>query len=440
MPNIAKENTVTTTTVSAHWMHQRFVQNLLNASHERDLRNAAKEWRFSSLHVSGKSLQCQLCNTCINKCVTLHNTVNGNYLVLGENCYDKLLGYLKSGRVKSALPSRDAQTKKLRQHWKGLLKKLKDRTVVGWFRDELQDGRLPADIAEIVYTISRIGLAPTTEDADRIIAYYKATRRFPINALVRWQELLDVQHRNLLPTMITIGQIDRVKRILARGRELYTQRCQMRYEATERRQLNGWISSSLKKLTTLRDRLQTASQNGITRAARAQAEVERILVELSASIEKTHDLVTLRKTESWILHTVNQTCDNLQWKEKEPEKILLVMRGRRQYILVKRNNRWQRLSSIMITSSMRHYPDTGVYSGIVLDHETPVKVNPLEELDLAQELPSLEFSVPSQKVPGTFVAMMNGKIVLPSWSIRKPGTYFAFIMNDAGRYYRAWVL
>ena len=149
MPNIERESTVTTTTVSAHWMHHRFASNLVNASHGRDLQDAANEWRFSSLHASKEPLNCQLCNTRIITCVTLHNTVNGNYIVLGENCYDKLLAFLRSGRVKSALPSRDAQTQKLRRHWKGLLRRLKDRTVVGWFREELQAGRLPDDIAAI---------------------------------------------------------------------------------------------------------------------------------------------------------------------------------------------------------------------------------------------------------------------------------------------------
>lgn len=431
---------MTTTTVASHWMHHRFVKNLVNASHARDLPGAAKEWRFFRLHATAESLECHLCNIRINNCVTLRNTVNGNYLVCGEDCYDKLLAFLRSGRVKSALPSRDAPTRKLRRHWKGLLRKLKDRTVVGWLREELQAGRLPDDIAAIVYTISRIGLAPTTADADRVIAHYKATRLFTIVTLLGKYSLRDFYHRGLMPTSITINQIERVKAIIDRGRAFANTRYQRRWEADTRRRFTQELASSISKLTALRDQLQTASQAGVTRAAEAVATVERVISKLTSLNYTAYDTRSLQEVGWKIENIVEKTIDAEQWHQMDPETVLFVNQHfHRPYILVKRDNRWQRLSPITFDTVMNS-DETGLYTAVVLDHTTPVKVELHEQLDDEKEMPFLDFTVPSKKVPGTFIAMLNGKIVLPSRPIRTPDSYYAFIMNDAGRYYRAWIL
>ena len=116
-------------TVGKHWAHQRFAQNLVNASHARDLAAAVQEWCFHKLHASSQQHSCQLCNAHIKVCVTLKNNVNGNFLVLGSDCYDKLLQFLSNGRVESALPNREKRASQLRQHWKKLTKQLNNRTV-----------------------------------------------------------------------------------------------------------------------------------------------------------------------------------------------------------------------------------------------------------------------------------------------------------------------
>lgn len=431
---------MTTTTVSAHWTHHRFVQNLVNASRHRDLHEAAKEWRFSSLQASKDPLQCQLCNTRINKCVTLHNTANGNYLVLGENCYDKLLAFLRSGRVKSTLPSRDAQTQKLRRHWKGLLRRLKDRTVVGWFRDELQAGRLPDDIAAIAYTITRIGLAPTTEDADTVIAYYKATRRFTIEALLGRNSLNNFPHRGLLPTGITINSIERVEAILDRGRLLNTTRSQRRWEVYERDQFKIRFATSISTLTALRNKLQAASQAGTNRAAEAVATVEQQISELTTTDYAALDMRSLREAGWKIEVEARKMAHELEWHVKDPETILVVKQYRRQYVLAKRNNRWQRLTIANDSIFWRLPFGAKKYTAVVLEHQAWASIKLIEQAADGETLIVLNFTVPSKNVPGTYIAMQNGKVVLPSRPIRTPDAYKAFIMNDAGKYYRAWVL
>ncbi len=431
---------MTTTTVASHWMHHRFVNNLVNASHDRDLHGAAKEWKFFRLHAAREMQSCQLCNTRIVNCVTLQNTENGNYLVLGENCYDKLLSYLRSGRVKSTLPSRDAQTRKLRRHWKVLLKNLKDRTVVGWFREELQAGRLPADITEIVYTISRIGLAPTTGDADRVIAFYKATRRFPIEALLAWYELRDFSHRKLLPTSITIEQIDRVQAIITRGRKLIDQLRRLKWQSSERERWTRLIKVSIDRLNIMHMQLTNAAELGIERATAPIPSLTKVIDQLKAFNPETYDLESLERVALKFNRVAERTIVRYQWYLKNPETILVVLEYGRRYVLAKRHNHWQRLKPIDISYQTGIDHETGLYSAVVLDDQSPVKVQLIERWEANEAFKEVDFSVPSKKIPGTYVAMMNGKVVLPSASIRTPGTYFAFIMNDAGRYYRAWVL
>jgi hypothetical protein len=237
MPDTDKETamgiTVEGSSVGMHWMHQRFVQNLIGASKSRELGGAAKEWRLHKINASLEWSNCQLCNTRIKICVVLKNKENGNFVVLGEDCYDKLVQFLSIGQVQSALPARDGHSNELRGHWRQLLKDLKDRTVVGWLREEFEAGRITGELVGAIHTILNLGFAPTTEDADKVVGFYKATRRFKLAQLARFQtryvgrmlEMVTIaetgfRHRNLLPKEVTIDQFEKIEHILERDWEV----------------------------------------------------------------------------------------------------------------------------------------------------------------------------------------------------------------------------
>jgi hypothetical protein len=161
-----------TITVGEHWMHQRFVANLINASHSRELGEAAKEWKLYRYGYSEGS-RCHLCNTQIKEEVELHNMVNKNILIIGHDCYDKLVGFFISGRVEHQLPDRKDSIRKLKEYTK---KNLPNETVLGWLYNYLKSGRMPEDIVLIVRTIQVIGFAPSYAEADRLVEWYLKTR------------------------------------------------------------------------------------------------------------------------------------------------------------------------------------------------------------------------------------------------------------------------
>lgn len=431
---------MTNSSVGKHWTHQRFVQNLVNASRARELKGAAKEWSLYKLHVSEESQNCQLCNTRINACVTLKNTVNGNFLVLGEECYDKLLVFLRNGKVESSLPYRKAASGKLRTYWKKLIKQLPDRTVVGWLREELDGGQLAGDIAEIVYTITHIGFAPTTSDADNVVSFYKSARKFPIANLLERYALCGFRHLRLLPKTITINQIDRVKKIIAKDKEIKEKHYEAEREIAETKWLLSRIENAIKKLGDLCDKLRNAATNGVTMASTSAVAVEKVIKQISDLAYNDQELDSLRDMVCQAESLAEKTVNTWQWNLSNPEAILSVKTRSTRYILVLRDGRWRCIWRVEGFKVKDIVSTTGIYMAIVLEGLLPVKVKLLEQLDSSGILYELDFNKPSRNMPGAYVAELNGKIVLPSGIVKNPGTYKAFILGDEGRYYRAWVI
>jgi len=418
-------------TVGKHWAHQRFVQNLINASQARDLADAAKEWSFHKLYVSSEQQGCQLCNTHINVCVTLKNNVNGNFLVLGEDCYDKLLAFLRKGRVESVLPSRETQTGELRRYWKKVADPLHNRTVVGWLRTELKSGHIEGDIAEVVYTITRIGFAPTTGDADKVVAFYKATRRFAIDDLIEGPDLWYFRHKRLLPT-ITIDQIERVQKMLEKDKALRQVIFKRKKAEWKRQSAKARVRDAAQEVQNLLDKVRAAAERGVQKADKAVVALKKALADISALEEPARPL----KAEK-IARTAISTW---QWYTTDPETILSVKMPGKSYILVNRGNRWNAIWRVERFLAKDVVSMTGLYKAHVIQAGRDTLVRLQEQLESSDILAKFDFTEPSRQVQGTFVAKFNGKIVLSSRGITNPGNYLAFILGDEGRYYRAWVI
>lgn len=197
------------TTETTHWIHERFVQNLVNASGSTSLAECARHWEAEAFAKSESVLQCNVCNTKLFNYVVLQNTVNGNRLLIGEDCYSKLLHFLECGRVESTLPSMD-YLREVRKYSRALL----NRTVLGWFAEQKDAGTLPENLVRILESIKLHGWAQSKEDADSLVEFYKKTRQFKTTELIPGSK----PYKELLPEIIVINDADRVSSLLNRFR------------------------------------------------------------------------------------------------------------------------------------------------------------------------------------------------------------------------------
>lgn len=425
----------TAPTVGRHWSHQKLVRNLVNASHSRELDSAAREWSLVRIHASKSWHNCQLCNKKIKTCVTLSNSENGNYLVVGEECHEKLVHLVNHGKVERVSPIR-AIKGNLRRYWK----RLADRTVVGWLKDEMSAGRLTGEVADIVYTIERLGFAPTTDDADTVIVFYKSTRRFPLENLFRWGELFDFRHSRLLPKTITINQIDRIKKLIAKDKVVREKLEAIRRKLAEKRLFDERVTNVIARMKDLAEKLRLAFGNGVEKALASAEAVEKKVDVISRLVQNTSEVTSFYKVGCKAEKMASATESIHRWNLANPETILSVRSARGRYILVKQDGRWHRITQLECYVEKGVQSVTGVYRAVVLGGDRQCLVKLVEQLESSDVLLELDFTEPSRSKPGFFVAKHRGKIVLPSRNICFPGSYLTFILGDEGRYYRAWIV
>src|SRR3989344_3422397 len=305
--------------VGGHWMHVRFVETLLAASHHRDLAEAAQECEIDRVDTLDHPIHCHLCNTRIHHHVVLTNNVNDNHLFIGGDCYDKLLLLLEEGKVRSALPKRDEQTRSLRDYWKKCLKKL-DETVLGWFLDELNGKRLPSPIAPIVYTIQRLGFAPTTDDADKVVAYYKATRRFDRRLLVSDHDLSLFRRRHWLPVTITIDDAIRIRELIEKDRQIILSLQRIKNEHEWRERATKVIEEARKDiagfLVKVEEMYSLAVQSGVISEAEAREmidEASRCLGEVFPENQEYSSDADVLQARNQAVQVLNDCLKRAQW-------------------------------------------------------------------------------------------------------------------------------
>lgn len=247
--------------IAKHWTHERLAENLRAASHAQTIEAAAMEWTLRDIgDVRGvkdaraqQEIRCQLCNHEIYRYAVLANSVNGVLLIAGLDCLRKLVVFLESGSIEAPLRhgvahrayfntligalriSLDAESDR------ELGRQLSNKTVLGWFEEELEAGRLPEDIARLV-RLAQADVLPTERDAERLVAHYKEHRLLPIEVLVPAARLrLLTRFRRLLPTLIPIAAVPRVLRIIDRAEHVAVVH-QKRRLLTVRR---GWVEERI---------------------------------------------------------------------------------------------------------------------------------------------------------------------------------------------------
>ncbi|MDO8512013.1 MAG: hypothetical protein Q7S57_01970 [bacterium] len=391
------------------------------------------EWDLVRIHASKSWHNCHLCNKRIKVCVTLSNSQNGSYLIVGEECHEKLVHLVSHGKVESVSPIH-AMKGNLRRYWR----KLADRTVVGWLKEELCAGRLTEEVADIVYTITQLGFAPTTDDADMVIAFYKATRRFPLVNLLRCGELFGFRHSRLLPKMITIDQIERIRELLAKDKVIREKLEAIRRKSAEMQLFHERVTNVLARLKDLADKLRVASGNGVEKALASAEAVEKKAVAISRLVQKTND--AFHDVACNVEEMANTTESIHRWNLVNPETVLSVRSERGRYILVKKDGRWHRITQLECYVERWVKSVTGVYKAVVLHGKHSCLVMLVEQLESSEVLLELDFTEPSRTKSGSFVAKHRGKIVLPSRDICRSGPYLVCLLGDEGKYYRAWIV
>lgn len=222
--------------IARHWTHERLAENLRAASHAQTLAAAALEWVLRDTgdirnvrdSRAQQEIRCQLCNHVILRYAVIANAVNDVVLIIGLDCLQKLVAFLEHGCIEAPLRSGVANRTHLNtligalrdtlnaESGRELRSQLSNKTVLGWFEEELETGRLPEDIAQLVRLIA-IDMLPSPHDAERLVEYYKQYRLLPIEVLIPAARLrLLARFRRLLPAMIPIAATPRVLRIIDR--------------------------------------------------------------------------------------------------------------------------------------------------------------------------------------------------------------------------------
>ena len=196
-----------------HHVHRAFMLNMSRAA-GKPFEESAKDWRVEQIARSRDGLHCQVCNTRLNDYIILVNAKNRNRVIIGCDCYDKLIRYLFTGNVESGLKDRGALVKELKDRTKAVF----DETVMGWLTKELAEGRVEADLRPTIESIRDFGFAPNLDDANRLVDFYTSHRKFFIERLV--PECRTFRLRWWLPSHITINQVDRVKDIIYRSNQI----------------------------------------------------------------------------------------------------------------------------------------------------------------------------------------------------------------------------
>jgi len=214
--------------IAPHWTHERLAENLRAASHAQTIEAAAIEWMLRDTGDirnvrdarARQEIRCQLCNHEILRYAVLENTVNRVLLIIGLDCLRKLVAFLESGRIKAPLRSGTGNRQRLNELLDALQAglaggddlraALTNKTVLGWFAQELDVERLPEGIARLMRLVE-LDVLPNAADAERLVEHYKQHRLLPIEVLVPAHRLrLLARFRRLLPAMIPIAAIPRV--------------------------------------------------------------------------------------------------------------------------------------------------------------------------------------------------------------------------------------
>src|SRR3989338_1878531 len=171
-------------------------------------------WKFSHFGVLSAINHCQLCHTQISSFVAIKCELNGTCLMIGNDCYRKMVMVLSGKMDIHTLQS----IKEVRRDIKRHFKKMITPSFITWFF--VERASVPDDIIAIRDFILKFKHAPSIEAADKIIEFYKNHRRFHVN------DLLGLTDRSMYSSMpgekrdyVTMSELPEIKSAIDKYRK-----------------------------------------------------------------------------------------------------------------------------------------------------------------------------------------------------------------------------
>lgn len=453
-----------------HWMHERFIENILASSRAREFGEAAREWQLARHGHSDTDLQCNLCNTTINIFIVLHNTLNDNRLIIGVDCYDKFVAFLRTGKVESQLLSRSENTKALRSYFKGIVplsnKKEKTskavKTVRGWLDEELEKNSLPDEIAAIVRTMQALGFTPSIEDADRVVAHYKATRKFPLKNFISEWELK--KYCEDVPQEVTLDEFVEVNARFQKAKTEALDKAENdrleriaheeQIERTHWSETRGTIIADFESLKLLFSRVEEElpfiAQEIAPRMELLQKKTDALPAEypgFNTHIMIDHRVHFPRSLVSEVRGQIVSHSHDMETWLAAPSEEVVVVPVRSPYILRKEGDHWRRVGRLEFVN--KEWPEKagmffvrglGSFPTRWIGEERERFVIAKEIVDSSHRFPVVEINTPSTTIEDAFIGFLSSKPVLPNQPVTEPGTYLCFVMEERERYCRVWII
>lgn len=190
-----------------HYKNVDFEKNLVTASGKETLGEAAPQWRFSHFGIEAEDgKHCHLCHSRLKNWVAIKNTENHVMLIIGHDCYDKLMSFLATKKLESLnLGSRKRYISEIKKYCKEHI----NESFLAWFETESD---LPEILRSTLAFIKQFGYAPSLETAQTIVEHYKNHRLFELGELInpdsRATEVLSELQCDPLSAKITLAEYE----------------------------------------------------------------------------------------------------------------------------------------------------------------------------------------------------------------------------------------
>ena len=194
-----------------HYKNAMLARELINASAKKNLEEAIEEWSFSHFGIFDDKKNCQLCHSSIKLFTAIKNKINGVVLLIGSDCYDKLLRYADTRLIASNIAPR----KKIVSEIKKFHAKNINESFLKWFQGQ---DNLPDEVISTLEVITSLGYSSSIEAAIRLVEYYKHHRIFPIGELLNSGGMASYNthpHRRLLSENVTLAKLPKFKKVLS---------------------------------------------------------------------------------------------------------------------------------------------------------------------------------------------------------------------------------
>lgn len=366
----------------------------------KDFKESAGDWILETISRSPEEIHCHACNTGIRDYVVVRNKENGNRLILGTVCYDKLLQFLQTANVSSPLQSR-------KEHIR-LLKQKTDReigqTVMKWLEAENVAGHVPQHLSLAVVHMTNFGYAPSIELADAMVEFYKANRKVFVERFII--EARTFRHRKLLPNYTVLANIDRIRAIIKKCAEVDRSMNEKHMKAlAERIRLHGQIV----KLRELSGRFRQEALND---------ELSLLIEELTA-LTKIKTAYTFLRKVSGVIDEAKKWYNNnhfLIWSE------LVVYRAPNGLFYTEdlRLQVWREVRHLEVVGG-ESISKPGVYVGFANFDAGVLRVTAKPADDYG--FPIARFDKPHKGIQGAFVGRLKHSLVMPVFPVQSVGLY-----------------